>query len=967
MMIDLKFGIWQGAIAMVVLSQSLCYQVIAQSGSIKDIITAADKLLNAKKSQEALDLLAPALSSQKELSAADSLELYNLTGDGYYQLQQFSKALTNYKIALNSTSVNDTVRARIYNQIGLSNYRLSDYAGAVTNIIQARNLYKQLFGTKDTKYTQTLNTLGFLYNVQAKYSEAEKTFQEARQLSFQINGGEDIQYARIANNLAMVYCRLNRFDKADELFQTSLRIKEKLSGKRTKDYANSLYNVADYYSDLGRYEKAINCIQDGIGIFNSLNDTTHTDYFKFLDYLALLKEKLKDRDGAEKLFKESLLRREKASLTDRDDYALNLLNLGNLYISAKEYKAAYPYAEKATALILKIYGKNHPTYAHALITLATIQSKQNENEQASKNFKTAVQIIQTSLGSDHIEYFNAQMGYARFLRKSGQKAEAVAIIKKVNAVPRNYLKRVGRFLSEKELSEKVKEFVDYIHEIYSFVRELPNDHDLCTMAYDLNLFYRSYILNHMQRMRISLYKAQQVNEARDEVISLHRQLENELNRPVSERVNISELESRISEKEAEISRKIGSFADEDASVKWDDIRMALAEEDAAIEFISFPEAERGDSIFYGSLVLRNGMEQPTYVDLCSESDLAAVIQTHGGRTSDYVAALYDFSNRGAAAVDVSRKSLAEMVWKPLGQNLSGVKKVYLVTDGLIHRIAFSAIPLTMESFVSDSFELVYMSSSKQVLPDDQKIMTYTGKRTLIVGGVNYDSGSGELVASRSGNQTTKQWSYLPWAAKESQDVTDIFKSGDYNVSYLKGMDASEKNVLDSLDSREGFRVLHFATHGYFKGNAPAEQAGSSYYGKGLVNSALVLSGANNASNTERKSDTEDGLLTAYAISKLDLSKTELVVLSACETALGDIQEIEGVFGMQRAFKLAGASQLILSLWQIPDRETKDFMLSFYKNWLSNENSVREAFNKTQAEFRQRFVNPYQWAGFILLE
>ncbi|MFN8331976.1 MAG: hypothetical protein U0T81_12305 [Saprospiraceae bacterium] len=193
-----------------------------------------------------------------------------------------------------------------------------------------------------------------------------------------------------------------------------------------------------------------------------------------------------------------------------------------------------------------------------------------------------------------------------FLRKSGQKAEAVAIIKKVNAVPRNYLKRVGRFLSEKELSETVKEFVDYIHEIYSFVRELPNDHDLCTMAYDLNLFYRSYILNHMQRMRISLYKAQQVNEARDEVISLHRQLENELNRPVSERVNISELESRISEKEAEISRKIGSFADEDASVKWDDIRMALAEEDAAIEFISFPEAEREILSSMDRLVLKNG-------------------------------------------------------------------------------------------------------------------------------------------------------------------------------------------------------------------------------------------------------------------------------------------------------------------------------------------------------------------------
>ncbi len=942
----------------------------SQSGtnSFAEIFANADKLLSTKKPQEVLNLLTPILSSKAELNKTDSLNLFYLLGDSYFLKQDYTKAVSNYQVALTSSDSNDTLKARIFNQIGLSKYRLSEYSNAVSNIIQARNLYRQLFGTKDVKYTQTLNTLGFLYNVQAKYSEAEKTFTEAKQISFQINGGEDIQYARIINNLATVYSHLNRYEKADELFKTSLRIKAKVSGKQSKDYANTLYNLADFYSDIGRYSKAKTCIQEGIEIFNGLKETTHPDYFKFLDYLALLEEKLDHQSEAERLLKESLQRREKESLTDRDDYALNLMNLGNLLLNSKEYKMAYPYIDKATNLILKIYGKNHPTYAKVLITLATIQSKQNENDQALKNYKSAVQILQTTLGSDNIEYFHAQYNFAKFLRKTDQKQEAITIIKKINSIPQVYLKRVGRFLSEKELNDKVNEFVDYLHEVYSFVRELPSNEDLCSIAYDLNLFYRSYILNQMQRIRITMFKAQQVNETRDEIISLHRQLENELNRPINERSNVAEIEKLISEKESEISNKIGSLSDEESISKWEDIRTALAEDEAAIEFVSFPDEKQGDSTYVGALLMKYGFDKPMYIDLCSEAELSLVIQAKGGRTSDYISELYNFSNRGAAVIETKKKSLFELVWEPYVAQLNGVKKLYLIPDGLLHRISFSAIPTSLENVVSDSIQLIYLGSSKQVIPNDQKILSYNSNRSLIIGGVKYDTESSDLVASRSGNQTKQQWNYLPWAAKESQDVSDLLKTGGQEVCYLKGADASEKNVMDSLTSQHGFRVLHFATHGYFKGSVDDNStSNSNYYGKGLINSALVLSGANslNSSNTANESD--DGMLTAYSISKLDLSQTELVVLSACETALGDIKEIEGVYGMQRAFKLAGANQLILSLWQIPDRETKDFMLGFYKNWLNNQYSVREAFYKTQSEFRQRFVNPYQWAGFILIE
>ncbi len=136
-----------------------------------------------------------------------------------------------------------------------------------------------------------------------------------------------------------------------------------------------------------------------------------------------------------------------------------------------------------------------------------------------------------------------------------------------------------------------------------------------------------------------------------------------------------------------------------------------------------------------------------------------------------------------------------------------------------------------------------------------------------------------------------------------------------------------------------------------------------------MRSGLILAGGNHAWKTGKplRPNMEDGVLTAYEISQMDLSNTKLVVLSACETGLGDIRRNEGVYGLQRAFKIAGANYLIMSLWKVPDQETKDFMLAFYQHWLEEEMSIPEAFRKTQLAMRDRFDNPYYWAGFVLLE
>ncbi|MBP6185625.1 MAG: CHAT domain-containing protein, partial [Saprospiraceae bacterium] len=172
------------------------------------------------------------------------------------------------------------------------------------------------------------------------------------------------------------------------------------------------------------------------------------------------------------------------------------------------------------------------------------------------------------------------------------------------------------------------------------------------------------------------------------------------------------------------------------------------------------------------------------------------------------------------------------------------------------------------------------------------------------------------------------------------------------------------------------RVLHIATHGFFFPD-PVDKILTSREGEPvfkwsdnpMIRSGLILAGGNYAWQNGKavSPDKEDGILTAYEISQMNLSNTELVVLSACETGLGDIQGNEGVYGLQRAFKIAGAKYLIMSLWQVPDRETMEFMTTFYKNWLEQKLSIPDAFRKTQREMRDRFFNPYSWGAFVLVE
>jgi CHAT domain-containing protein len=217
------------------------------------------------------------------------------------------------------------------------------------------------------------------------------------------------------------------------------------------------------------------------------------------------------------------------------------------------------------------------------------------------------------------------------------------------------------------------------------------------------------------------------------------------------------------------------------------------------------------------------------------------------------------------------------------------------------------------------------------------------------------------------------WSPLPGTAKEIGTLQQLFAGKGINVATVNGVNATE-DAFKLLDNRSP-SIIHLATHGFFLPDPTFKQlktesdlTGNNYAisEEPLMRSGVVMAGANKAWSGEKTAPgAEDGILTAYEIAQLNLSNTKLVVLSACETALGDLQGTEGVFGLQRAFKIAGVKNLVVSLWQVPDKETAELMGLFYNNLLSAQ-PVRDAFYNAQKEMRSKYP-PFSWAAFVLVE
>ena len=336
-------------------------------------------------------------------------------------------------------------------------------------------------------------------------------------------------------------------------------------------------------------------------------------------------------------------------------------------------------------------------------------------------------------------------------------------------------------------------------------------------------------------------------------------------------------------------------------------------------------------------------------------------------------------NRGASTVAAKRQGIYEstglynLLWKPLEKYFPENPRIYFAPSGMLHQIAVEYAPIDKEKTISDKYEIYRMSSTRFLA---MEYMPKPMKNTVLYGGIYYDSDTTTMKhesdrystrsataptvsISRSGERGSL--SYLPGTKTEVENIVGKMKKKKISTTLFEGAQANEES-FKALSGKE-ISTLHVATHGFF---LPSDETMSG--DQSLMQSGLLFSGANIAwQNMPVPEGVEDGILTAKEISFMDLRKTDLVVLSACQTALGEITG-EGVFGLQRGFKKAGARTIIMSLWPVDDNATLLMMTEFYTN-LTKGMSKREAFLAAQNKVKTTpgFENPRYWAAFIMLD
>ena len=453
-------------------------------------------------------------------------------------------------------------------------------------------------------------------------------------------------------------------------------------------------------------------------------------------------------------------------------------------------------------------------------------------------------------------------------------------------------------------------------------------------------------------------------------------LNGELEKPMDERLyNCDSLEKEIQKMERHLVENCRQYGDFTSSIaiSWKDVQKSLKPNDVAIEFANFTE---NDMVKYAAIVLTKSMESPVFVPLFDESDIARLLR---GITPAKPESPKD-DDRGASTVSAKRQGIYEstglyrLVWQPLEKYFPKNPRIYFAPSGTLHQIAVEYAPVDNDKTISDKYDIYRVSSTRFLA---MNYMPRPLKNSVLYGGILYDSDTATMkresdrYSTRTTNSTSifalnrnedrGSLSYLPGTKTEVEDIVGKLKKSRVKTRLYEGTQANEESF--KALSGSDLAVLHIATHGFF---LPTDE--KLFGDQSLIQSGLLLSGANYAwQNKPLPEGIEDGILTAKEISFMDLRKTDLVVLSACQTALGEITG-EGVFGLQRGFKKAGARTIIMSLWPVDDNATLLMMTEFYSN-LTSGMTKREAFIAAQNKVKATagFENPRYWAAFIMLD
>ena len=844
------------------------------------------------------------------------------------------------------------------------------------------SIREKLYGKDHQSYALSLNNIAGGYTALGYYNEALELYEKCLVIYEKIFGIKHSRYGTVLNNIAVIYSDLGMYSKSIEISKLSLEISSNIYGDNHPQYANDLANLAIVYHKIGNYSKSLEINELCLTIIEKYFDKFHPDYSRILNNLGANYASMNNYTKSLELCQEALKIREIVYGKEHLNYITSLGNLAQYYSELGNYTKSLELNKEALMKIENNYGKSHPDYANTLNNIAGVYGYLGDFEKSLLIYRKCLEFKKNIYGKNHEKYSLTLNNYAWKEINIKNYNSADTLFSQSYEIDQNLFFSNHKGFSETEKELYIKDLKWDLLNLSSYaVFRKEKKTDLIATISSAILNLKGALLNSNQQIKdevfnskdtslINLYENWKLGK-----LQLGKYYETTLQELEKNGVDLKAEEEHVNALEQELSRKSLSFAESQKRYTWEDLKSKLKPNEAyldliRIDYYDFENDRSTDTVYYAALIIdENTKDYPELVVLEKGTQLE---QSGFKYYSSYS------SGRNKQRID---EYSYQNYWSAIAEKLKGKKRIYVSSDGVYNKINLNVLYNTETGkYLGEEVDIRLVTSGRDLFktyPKSNEELT-----AVLVGSPKYDLmeeqvQDDDLLVSRDLQQNwidslSRGWSVssLPGTAIEVSNISNLMSKNNWEVTTYTEEEALEGKVK-SVSSPT---VLHIATHGYFfedvekEKESPTRMMGidsKKATQNPLLRSGLLFAGAKNTLNGNSPESGDNGLLTSYEASYMDLRGTELVVLSACNTARGEIKNGEGVYGLQRAIQQSGAENIIMSMWKVDDKVTQEFMTNFYDLWLSGK-TKRDAFNQTQMIIKEKYKYPYYWGAFVMI-
>ncbi len=974
-----------------------------EAAGVLDLVVEAALSIGKSEDPETRVLAERALSIKEKVLGPDHPEFAkSLTNLGFV-LQTMGDLGGARELLERALAIREKALGPRHPETAASLDAIADVLQTTVDYQRARELYERSLAIKEESLgpghpdvARTLNGLAIMLLDLGDLDGAKARYERALAIRVQALGPEHPLSVKLLNNLAVLLVEMGDYAGALPLHEQTLDLWTKSLGPEHPAVGAASFNLANLYAQMGDYGSARPLYDRALMIWDQAHGPGHPRVPRVLNELGLMLLETGDFAGARPLLERALATMGQTPGAEDLLVADVLSNLGSVARLSGDSARAGRLFERALTIRRRILDPGNPQVAETLREIARLSIERGRHEEARSLYQQCLAIQETALGPTHPVLAGTLTGLAEALRLTGDGAGALQAGLRGEQIGREHFRLTARTLAERGALRFASVRGSGLDTALSLAAN-GLDPDSRRQVWDALLRSRALVLDEMASRHSTATRADDpaldaliraLASARTRLANLTlRGLEADEDLARYRRILEAARDSKERAEKALAEKSLAFRRDQGPSrIGYAEVRDALPPGAVLIAYALYRSGSRSS---YLALVMRADETGPAVVPLGPAGRIDEIVRRWRQEAGSAPRA-----DRTAAAQDESRflgkaDAVKRAVWDPLAPHIRDARVVFVVPDGSLHLLNMATLPGSGNTYQIESGPTVhYLSTERDLVP--RPASGLPAGTLLALGNPAFDDNPPPAPPARRpfrgehsgcGGFLSMRFEPLPSAKREIQQIASLWREVAGTGLYLTGRHASEAAFKRNAPGRS---VLHLATHGFFLGDrcpsalepsrgiggiASANPTAPPLTGENpLLLSGLALAGANH--RRAAGPDAEDGILTAEEIAALDLADVEWAVLSACDTGAGEVQAGEGVFGLRRAFQVAGARTVIMSLWSVEDESARQWMQALYEGrllkGLSTAEAVREASLSLLRTRREKgaSAHPFYWGAFV---